>query len=129
MSKRHHAAAVIRALLQQRRLCTTKATQEASGRRVQRLDENFVDRHMGRLRQRPHHCNRNVACVQPHVPVLAALRELRARLLVGGAGGDAAVRVARLHARDLDAAARALLAQALAEPLHKELGTGVPVAR
>ena len=96
---------------------------------MQRLDQNFVDRHMSRLRQRPHYGSSNIAGIQPHIPVLAALSELSARGFVCGAGRNFAAGVARLDARDLDAAASALLAQALAYSLNKELGARVPDVR
>lgn len=95
---------------------------------MQRLHENFVYCNVGRLRQRPHHGRRNVARVQPHVPVPAALRELSARALVGGAGWNFAVRVSGLHARDFDATSGAFFAQRLAHALYKELGARIPGA-
>jgi len=107
---------------------TLKSRQESRGS-VERLHENLIDRHMRRLRQRPHDGGSNVARVQPRVPVLTALCKLSTRGFVGGAGGNVAVSVAGLHARDLHAAASALLAQGLAHTLDKELGARVPEKR
>jgi hypothetical protein len=100
-----------------------------SGRCVQRLDENFVHSDVRRLGQSPHDGCGHVARVKPHVPVPAALRELRARGFVRGAGGQLGVRVAWLHTRNFNPRPSYFLAQALADPLHKELGSRVPDAR
>lgn len=94
---------------------------------MQRLDQNFVDSDMRRLRQRPQHGGCNIACVQPHIPVLAALSKLSASGFVGGAGRNLAVRVAGLNARDLYTASCAFLPQTLADTLNKELGARVPM--
>ena len=96
---------------------------------MQGLHENFVDSDVCRLGERPHDGCSYIARVKPHVPVPAALRELCARGFVRGAGGQLGVRVAWLYTRHFYPRPCDFLAQSLADPLHKELGSRVPNAR
>lgn len=95
-------------------------------RRLHGLDQYFVHGDVGWLRECPYNCGSNIAGIKPQISVLTALCELGTSSFIGGAGGDAAVSVSRLDARDFDAAASAFLAQALAEALYKELCARVP---